>query len=287
MQFVVFQANFPDLKVLAEAKEPIARPQVARLLGKARSVCAFKAYDYAPIDRKLVQAVAAKAGKVQNIGALAAVLKGTSLSKLGGQLRPAVKFLPVDDNKKQAEEKKIEYAVDYYVYLLFSQVFPQDVSAEGKPEKSEARLVANTQGWLVVKKADLAAPTPKEVLAGLIGITESARNKHADFLCRENGSFDSVCGELLAKLSPRKSFGKVAQVLELDEKAIEARLAQIAANPQSGEDLKKLKELFYLEALAQAGFSPYVPVELLNETYPELKIPKPRGNFGGKGKKKK
>ncbi len=286
MQFVLFQANFPDLRVLLEAKEPVQRQQVARILGKARGVCGTKAYDYAPIDKKLVQVVAAKAGKVQNVAGLAAVLKATSLSKLGEQLKPAVKFLPVAEDKKQVEEKKIEYAVDYYFYLLFSQVFKQDVAAEGKPEKSEARLVANTAGWMVVKKADLAAPTPKETLAGLIGITETARNKHADFLCKENGSFDSACGELLSKLSPRKSFGKVAQALELDEKAVEAKMAQIAANPQSAEDLNTLKELFYLEALAQAGFSPYVPVELLNETYPELKIPKPRGNFGGKKKKK-
>ncbi len=287
MQFVSFQASFPGLKVAMESKEPgLERKQIAGILHKARCVSALKAYDYAPIDAQAIRAIAAKEGKIPSMPALAAILRQTSLSKLTELLRPATKLQQVDESKKQAEEKKIEYAIDFYLHLLFSQVFAQDVSpTAGVPQKSDVRLVANTATWQAVKKADAALPA-KEVLAGLIGIMETARNKHADFLCKEGGAFDGACAELLAKLSPRKSFGKMLQVLEFDEKAIEEKMIQLALEPQNKDDLANLKELFYLEALAQAGYSPYVPVGLLNETYPELKIPKPRGNFGGKKKKK-
>ena len=119
----------------------------------------------------------------------------------------------------------------------------------------------------------------KEVLAALSGMFNAANRKLADFSAGDCAAFDAFVEQTFAKYPERKNFSRLPQVLQ-DAVAVESQLAQFA----SGDKLQALREFFFLKAFERCGFPPFITADQISGVYPELKIPKPRGNFGKKKK---
>ena len=282
--FVWFEADFPGAKCSSKLQSP--QPgEVGILLLTARRIAGDKMYDCAPIDRASIEKAAAKRGKISDMAKLREVLAAEQPGKLEAELAPFVKLEPITDKNAKSEPNKKEIAVDYFLHCLFRQVFPQTVKCSGTPKKGEFRLAANMKDWTLVKKINLAAASKDEVFAGLVGIADACLRKEPYFTCNAPDAFDAYSNQFLSQFSQRKSFGKIADILsKVDEVETKKTLCSLCLN-QNHMTSACLMELFYLRIFAFCGYSPYVPLALINDAYPALKIPKPRGNYGRKKKK--
>ncbi len=283
-EFAWFEADFPGAKCSTKLESPQPR-EVGALLETARKIAGDKMYDYAPIDRAGIEKAAAKRGKAKDVAALRGILAGEQPGKLEAELSQFVKLAPITPLNSKTEPLKKEIAIDYFIYCLFRQAFPQAVKCSGNPPKNEVRLAASMKDWMLVKKINLAVASKNEVFAGLVGIAEACVRKEPYFTCTAPDAFDAYSNRFLSQFSQRKSFGKIADILsKVDEAETKKTLCGICTN-QNHAASTCLMELFYLRVFSFCGFSPYVPPALINEAYPALKIPKPRGNYGGKKKK--
>lgn len=284
---VIFEADFSGKAYSYTAKAQDAE-KLAALLSAARKIVAESIFDYAPIDRKAIEAYFEKnAKKPKSPSELAQVLSSTSVSAIEAALNSAVKFeqVPQDDLRKvDAEKRKIGYATSYYLYLLFKSAFGEQSPKPGAGNKNQVvRLVSNSSEWMVVKKTNTATATKPEVLSALIGMLSTIVRKEGDVLCKD-GDFETASMALFGQFFKRKSFGKLCDAISVVAADNVTSSAKEAATSDSLAP--ELFILFYLKAFSLSGYSPYPEPDLLAETYPQLKIPKPRGNFGGKKKKK-
>jgi hypothetical protein len=143
------------------------------------------------------------------------------------------------------------------------------------------RLAANYDGWIVVKKVDLGKAEKKEVLLGLAGIFSSINQKLPSLYSSNPDGFEDLVSSLLNSFPVRKSFVKLPVLLGEASK-LESKISDFASNSEGKE---VLRQALFLRCFEHAGFPPFVTLESIAGVYPELKIPKPRGNFGGKKKK--
>jgi hypothetical protein len=284
---VLFEADFSG-KAHAYSARVSDKAKLAELLSFARKIIAESIFDYAPIERKEIEAYFGRsARKPKNSVELAAILSAASVSSIERDLEKAVRFeqVPADDPRKaDAEKRKIGYATSYYLYLLFKSAFAQEAPRpNGTGRKGVVRLVSNSGEWMVVKKANTATATKPEALSALIGMLSTIVRKEGDVLCRDS-DFEGQANALFGSFFKRKSFGKLAEAINSVPASKVAAAAD--ANAIDKAVASELFVLFYLKAFSLSGYSPYPEPDLLAETYPQLKIPKPRGNFGGKRKKK-
>ncbi len=283
---VLFEADFTGRAFSYSAKAG-DRAKLFSLLSAARRAIAENIYDYAPIDRKAIDAYFAGKKKPKNPAELAAILSSVSMSSVERDLEKAVGFEPVpadDPRKANAEKRKIGYATSYYLYLLFKSAFGEEAPKPAGTNKNQIiRLVSNSSEWMVVKKANAAIATKPEALSALIGMLSTIVRKEGDVLCKE-GDFEEVSGALFGSFFKRKSYGKLVEAIS----SVAADKVTACAKNAAIDDAaaQELFTLLYLKAFSLSGYSPYPEPDLLAETYPQLKIPKPRGNFGGKKKKK-
>ncbi|MFQ5406629.1 MAG: hypothetical protein ACE5DI_05745 [Candidatus Micrarchaeia archaeon] len=283
MSLLLFQASFPALTGKIEFLGDFTGKQAGRVLSTARKVAGLKVHQYAPVDFQAIKEIAGKEN-VTDLESLASVIRATSAKKLEKLLESHATVAPITEGNKKFEPRKIEYAVDCYLYCLFDQVFPQKAFLSGTPSKKDVRLVADTPDWKVVRKVNLETAGKDEIMAGMIRISHCALDKEPQFLCKNSFDFDDLADRLLNPLGSRRSFGTITKALTgLNEREVEAELGNIAMDAEAA---KQLKELFYLKVFEASGFSPYATIELLNATFPHLKVQKPRGNYGGKRKKK-
>ena len=280
-EFVLFQAGFPDLQVSAEARPP-ARETLEKLAETAVAACRRKMFDYAPIDSAAVAALAARNHPgVNSVSSLAAALLKTKPSAVEGQLLPLCSMPPKPadecDWKKWEERKKgvMEIAFARYLNALYEKAVPPLPVEKGKFAKKEARLAANTAGWVAVKKVSLEA-APEEVLAGLAGIHATALRKMGE----ASGAAPAADG-LLKAFPPRNSLGALAQALAaFDEKG-----ARSALETACGKHLRAGEDFLYCSLMERFGHAPFVTTESVGRAFPQLKIPKPRGRIAGAKKK--
>jgi len=283
---VLFEADFTG-KAYSYSAKAEDKAKLASLLSSARKVIAESIYDYAPIDRKAIDAYFSKAKQPKTPAELAAILSSASMSSIERDLEKAVKFdaVPADDIKKaDVEKRKIGYATSYYLYLLFKSAFGEQAPKPAGTNKNQIiRLVSNSSEWMVVKKTNTITATKPETLSALIGMLSTIVRKEGDVLCKDD-DFESASMALFGSFFKRKSFGKLCEALN----AVPAPKANEAAAANSIDKAftPEMFILLYLKAFSLSGYSPYPEPDLLAETYPQLKIPKPRGNFGGKKKKK-
>jgi hypothetical protein len=282
---VMFEADFSG-KQYSYTAMVSARHELAVLLSSSRRVIAANIFDYAPIDRSKIEAIFEKSQKPKNAEQLGEILSGLSVSTLEKSLEPAVKFekTPAEDIKKaDIERRKIGYATSYYLYLLFESALGEETPKPHGKAPSGIRLVSNAPEWMVVKKANPSIATRPEVLSALIGMLSTIVRKEGDVLCKGD-DFEEVSTALFGSFFKRKSFGKLCEALN---GVPVAKVTEVAdANGIDKAAAAELFALLYLKAFSLSGYSPYPEPDLLAETYPQLKIPKPRGNFGGKKKKK-
>jgi hypothetical protein len=276
MNFAWFSSNLPG--AVCEIKTSSAPFDV---LKPGRAICFKKMFDYAPLDLKTIEKMVLQ--KPKAIGEIASLLSAIKPGVLEAQLRPSITFKPAvqaDGVEVKIKGDPVDFAWSYYLFLLFESVFPQKIASSGKPSKNEVRFAADYDSWMLVKKVDLAKAERKEVLAALSGMFNAANRKLADFSASDCAAFDSFVEQTFAKYPERKNFSRLPQVLQ-DAVAAESRLAQFA----SGDKLQALREFFFLKAFERCGFPPFITADQISGVYPELKIPKPRGNFGKKKKK--
>jgi hypothetical protein len=283
---VLFEADFSG-KAYSYSAAAADKPKLAGLLSSARKAIAENIFDYAPIDRGAIDSYFEKNEKPTNPESLAALLSSVSMSSIERDLEKAVRFeqVPADDPRKaDAEKRKIGYAASYYLYLLFKSAFSEEApKASGTNKNRIIRLVSNSPEWMVVKKANAAIATKPEVLSALIGMLSTIVRKEGDVLCK-NDDFEEVSMALFGSYFKRKSFGKLCEALS---GVPVPKVTEVSDANAVGKDASdELFVLLYLKAFSLSGYSPYPEPALLAETYPQLKIPKPRGNFGGKKKKK-
>ncbi len=283
---VSFQACFGDLvSSYSYSAQVSERAAVASLLSKARCLLARRAYDYAPIDCGKIEAYVKSTGiTVSDPLALSKLVLSLSPSTLESGLKSSVSFSPVpdDDVRKQVVEgKKIGYAVGYYLYLAYARAFGEPVpEPAGSFDKKEVRLVANSPEWMVVKRANLSEWKKPEILSAIIGMLSTVLRKEAEYSCKAGLDFEAEAQKLFGGFFKRKSFGKLGEALtSVSPQAVAETAERLALDKSLALEVERL---LYLKAFEYSGYSPCPGPGLLAETYPELKIPKPRGNYGGK-----
>ena len=261
---------------------------MALLLSNVRCLLARRVFDYAPIDCGKIEAHVKSSGiTVSDLPALSKLVSSLSPSTLESSLKPFTAFspIPADDVRKQAAEgKKVGYAVSYYLYLAYVRAVGESVpKPAGTSGKSEIRLVANSPEWMVVKKANLSEWKNPEILSAIIGMLSTVIRKEAEFSCKTGLDFEFEAQKLFGSFFKRKSLGKLGEALSsVSPIAVKEAAERIAIDKSP---VAEVERLLYLKAFEYSGYMPYPGPELLAETYPELKIPKPRGNFGGKKRK--
>ncbi|MEM4254874.1 MAG: hypothetical protein QXR53_00895 [Candidatus Norongarragalinales archaeon] len=282
-EFLLFSASFPDAK-FEEKLEDLKRDKVFSFVKNARSVCWVKMFDYAPVDKGGIEKIAfSYYGKPKSVSEIASILSSIKPGVLEGQLRQFVKAKPAEsvdlENVKKAKGDAVDFAFAYFFFCLWKSVFPESVSFAGKgnPSAKEVRFAAHTADWTAVKKVDLGKAEDKEVLFALAGVFNTLNRKLPKHAADDAEGFESFVSSFLNSFPLRKSFAKLPVLLNEALKN-EEKIPQFGSSPS-------LKELFFLRCFEHAGFPPFVSLDAIAGVYPELKIPKPRGNFGG-GKKK-
>ena len=266
MGFVWFIAGFDDVSYDVKATEPEA---VIRTLLDAQTIVERKMFAHAPIFREKIEALVSK--EVHDVGALASHLKSVKQSELSKQFAPLVSLnIPPEAAHKMGDPVDLAWA--YYVNRLFRQIAPPHTPAQVRTDKKEVRLATDYNGWVLVKKASLKAPD-KEILAALVGMNQSLFEKVPELATPGFSDFSIKVEKALSVFPERKSFSRLPLIL------------RALLSPELKTSDPSLEEYALAKALMRGGFSPFISTELFSSLYPELKIPKPRGNYGGKKKK--
>jgi hypothetical protein len=287
-EMLVFYARLPEQEIAIDLRSPSAQ-ELAEAAFTALEASRQAALEYSPVDLQAVRKLAGSGSL--SIAQLSAQLSQLKQSALEQSLLPLVKAAPASDAianplAKTPKGEPVEFAVSAYLGALFDRAMPPEPLSWQKPgkEKREVRLVANARGWQSVKKVEFAGSERKEVCAASATIFERVKSKLPDLLLGEKAEeFQSLLDAFVAKYPERKSFGRLPEILSAAEKEF-PKLEAIAGGDKRLES--RLRKLFLYACFARAGFTPYPSSETVGRVWPELKIPKPRGNFGGKKKKK-
>lgn len=266
MGFVWFIAGFDDLNYEQKAED---KAGAGRLLQDAKAIVERKVFEYAPIDLQKIAAMVPK--EVHDVSALAKHLSEVKQGELAKAFEPLVSLEIPEESKATGDP--VDLALAYYLHKLLRQIHPARTPALHRTDKKEVRLAADCDGWVLVKKINLASAEKKEVLGGLVGMHQTLMQKVPEFCAQGFEEYEQKVEKTLSAFPQRKSFARLQQTLS----AIQA--------PELKTEDAELEEYALVKALEHAGFPPYISGELFSSLYPELKIPKPRGNFGGKKKK--
>ncbi len=148
-------------------------------------------------------------------------------------------------------------------------------------ESGEIVFTARYRDWMVVKKLLVEGNTsPQEVSASLASIEATLSRKSYEFSGINLAAVEAVAEKLIK--GKRKSFVSLAEALS-SLKPTELKKELLAACPT--EKHLPIAENYLLKVMLDLmGFRTNLDTGTLSEVYPELKIAKPRGNFGKKKK---
>ncbi len=164
-------------------------------------------------------------------------------------------------------------------------------------EEGEIVFSAKYGNWISIKKMSIDEKTsPAEVAFMLAGITNNIDKKGFAFLGIDTDAIDAYADKLVG--SKRRSYGAVVEIFSglkqagIKEELLKAIKQEVAplppdksGNPVSwGEKLPLAESYFMRSLMARLGFDFNVNGDVLSKLYPDLKFPKPKGNFGGKKK---
>jgi hypothetical protein len=122
---------------------------------------------------------------------------------------------------------------------------------------------------------------PYEIAGMLSSINSTLIKKSFDFTGIEKGKIEAIAAKITK--GKRRAMGSLAEALsQLKPGELKAEL--LTACPE--ERLLPLAENYLLYCvLDNIGIKPYADSDTLTSVFPDLKLPKPRGNYGGKKKK--
>jgi len=266
MGFVWFACGFDDYTY--ERREE-SHDGAASLLSEAHAILDQRHLDFAPLQLDRIKSAAPSFA----VGDASAFIEHASKLKYGelaAKLHGAVTYvMPTDEAVLKKIGDPDELAVCAYLYYAFRSVFPSTMPAKMPFAKSEVRLAADMDGWVAVKKVNLEVAERKEVFSALCSMRSVVSRKAMEFTPGFE-EFNATLETALTNFPERKSFGKLAAALN----AVKG-LSQDA----------KMQEYAYSQAMLRVGFPPFLTNDHVASLYPELKVPKPKGNFGGKKKK--
>ena len=148
-------------------------------------------------------------------------------------------------------------------------------------EEGEVIFTARYRDWIVIKKLSIdEKTTPQEVAAALASMEATISRKSYEF----TGINREMVEEIAAKLGAgkRKSYVSLAEALSsLKPAELKAQLLTACPTPAH----LPIAENYMVKCLLDnLGFKTNLDTETLSGTFPEIKVTKPRGNFGKKKK---
>lgn len=148
-------------------------------------------------------------------------------------------------------------------------------------ETGEVAFTARYKEWMVIKKMSIdEKTTPQEVSAILASVEATLSRKSYEFAGINLSAIDALADRLIK--GKRKSFVSLAEALS-SLKPTELKGELLAACP-SEKHLGIAENYLLKSILDKMGFKTNLDGETLQEAYPEVKVAKPRGNFGKKKK---
>jgi hypothetical protein len=147
--------------------------------------------------------------------------------------------------------------------------------------EGEIVFTARYKEWMVIKKLAIEeATTPQEVSAALASIEFTLSRKSYEFTGINMGAIDTLADKLVK--GKRKSFVSLSEALS-SLKPTELKTELLTACPTPAH--LPIAENYLLKTLLdKLGFKTNLDTETLSHTFPEIKVTKPRGNFGKKKK---
>ena len=146
-------------------------------------------------------------------------------------------------------------------------------------QEGEVVFTARYKGWMVIKKLGIdEKTTPQEVAAALASVEATLTRKSYEFSGINMGAIEALA-EKLAK-GKRKSFVSLSEALSA-LRPTELKAELLTACPT--EKHLAIAENYLLKAMLDImGFKTNLDGGTLAIAYPEIKVAKPRGNFGKK-----
>jgi len=146
--------------------------------------------------------------------------------------------------------------------------------------KEQIMFLAKYKDWIVVKKLSIdPTTTPQEIAGGLAGINATMIRKAFDFVGIDKEAVDAYAQQVCK--GRRKSYANLAEALTSIKPG---EMKEALAKACTEEKFLPFAEIYFLRCVLTAlGFNTEVDTKTLSDVFPELKFPKPRGNF----KKKK
>jgi hypothetical protein len=146
-------------------------------------------------------------------------------------------------------------------------------------EGEEVVFTARYKEWMVVKKLSIDDKiSPQEIAATLASIEATISRKSYEFTGINREMIDAIAEKLAG--GKRKSFSSLAEALS-SRKPAELKVELLTACPTPAH-LPIAENYLVKTLLDRMGFKTNLDLETLSGTFPEIKVPKPRGNFGKK-----
>ncbi len=148
-------------------------------------------------------------------------------------------------------------------------------------DEGEIVFSAKYGNWVSIKKMAIDSETKAmEVVYQLSAINETINRKGFEFAGIKTELID-VFVEGLVK-GKRSGYANLSEIFgSLKPAEVDAKLLEAA-----GEELKlPIARAYFVRRIVESLGYPVIPgCEMLKKLYPELKFPKPKGNFGKKKK---
>lgn len=156
----------------------------------------------------------------------------------------------------------------------------------------EVVFMARYKDWMVVKKLliEEGLTKPEDIALTLSSIDATMVRKSYEFTGVNVDMIDAYVAQVCKGKS--KSLGNLASALQsVKPGELKAKLQEACPKLEPTADGKignalPIAEAYFMKRMIETiGYPAVLTPEILQEAYPALKIPKPRGNFGGKKKK--
>jgi len=148
-------------------------------------------------------------------------------------------------------------------------------------EEGEVIFTARYRGWMVIKKLSIdEKTTPQEVAAALASAEATISRKSYEFTGINQEAIEAMAEKMAG--GKRKSFVSLSEALSaLKPTELKAQLLPACPTPAH----LPIAENYFVKCLVdRLGFKTNLDTETLSGTFPEIKVAKPRGNFGKKKK---
>ncbi|MEM4137773.1 MAG: DUF2666 family protein [Candidatus Anstonellaceae archaeon] len=145
--------------------------------------------------------------------------------------------------------------------------------------KDQVVFVVKHKDWIVIKKLLIDEKVSSQEIGLLLSsIQKSIFEKSYFYFDIEVNKIRQLAKKFVA--TKRKSIGAVGEIFSsLKVGELKKELEGCCKKP---DHYPLAEQFFVLAVLDELGFNPYPNLEVIQKLYPELKIPKPKGNFGKK-----